>query len=441
MNRGQTPIATTWEETMKYLLVGAAVAASLAVPATAQEVSLGRFFGACEDAGTDTKTSVGEACIIQSIINAASAEIDGVTVNTLPTDWGNFYDQIKASYAGGTPPDIHVMHRHRVPEFAGLGAVADLTDDLAGAGIDVSDWAPAALDAVSLDGGIYGVPMDFHANLWHVNMDLMEAAGLVMDGKPVLPTSPAELLAHAQKVKDATGQDYLAADFAQFPIGVRLTLALMWQQGANIFDGDTATINNDAAKNAVSSMTQLFDAGLANPQLNYADSQQAFLNGEAAILVNGTWVVDFYTAEAAKAEVGLNNYYVADFPTLFDTGATWADSHMWAIPASLKANDPAKYQAALKVLAFINDHNIDWARTGHMAVRNSVLESADYAALPHRAEYAGTAAIAKDTPPSEKYGAIQDVLNRELQAIWLTGKSADAALADAEAEVQDLLDR
>jgi multiple sugar transport system substrate-binding protein len=215
----------------------------------------------------------------------------------------------------------------------------------------------------------------------------------------------------------------------------------MWQQGANIFDGGTATINNDAAKNAVSSMTQLFDAGLANPQLNYADSQQAFLNGEAAILVNGTWVVDFYTAEAAKAEVGLNNYYVADFPTLFDTGATWADSHMWAIPASLKANDPAKYQAALKVLAFINDHNIDWARTGHMAVRNSVLESADYAALPHRAEYAGTAAIAKDTPPSEKYGAIQDVLNRELQAIWLTGKSVDAALADAEAEVQDLLDR
>lgn len=426
---------------MKYLLVGAAFAASLAVPATAQEVSLGRFFGACEDAGTDTKASVGEACIIQSIINAASAEIDGVTVNTLPTDWGNFYDQIKASYAGGTPPDIHVMHRHRVPEFAGLGAVADLTEDLAGAGIDVSDWAPAALDAVSLDGGIYGVPMDFHANLWHVNMDLMEAAGLVMDGKPVLPTSPAELLAHAQKVKDATGQDYLAADFAQFPIGVRLTLALMWQQGANIFDGDTATINNDAAKNAVSSMTQLFDAGLANPQLNYADSQQAFLNGEAAILVNGTWVVDFYTAEAAKAEVGLNNYYVADFPTLFDTGATWADSHMWAIPASLKANDPAKYQAALKVLAFINDHNIDWARTGHMAVRNSVLESADYAALPHRAEYAGTAAIAKDTPPSEKYGAIQDVLNRELQAIWLTGKSVDAALADAEAEVQDLLDR
>ena len=426
---------------MKHVIISAALVAGLVAPATAQEISLGRFFGACEDAGTDTKTSVGEACIIQSIINAASAEIDGVTVETLPTDWGNYYDQIKAAYAGSTPPDVHVMHRHRVPEFAGLGAVADLSADLADAGIDTSDWAPAALDAVSYNGGIYGVPMDFHANLWHVNMDLMAKAGLVADGKPILPSSPAEMLEHAKKVKEATGQDYLAADFAQYPIGVRLTLALMWQQGANIFDGDTATINNDAAKNAVTSMTQLFDAGVANPQLNYADSQQAFLNGEAAILVNGTWVVDFYTAEAAKSEVALNNYYVADFPTLFSEGATWADSHIWAVPASLKAKDPAKYAAALKVLAFINDHNIDWARTGHMAVRSSVLNSADYAALAHRGEYTGTAAIARDTPPSEKYGAIQDVLNRELQAIWLTGKDVTAALSDAQAEVQDLLDR
>jgi len=427
---------------MKKILIGAALAATVATGATAQEVTLGRFFGACEDAGTDTKASVGEACIIQSIINAASAGIDGVTVETLPTDWGNYYDQLKAMYAGGTPPDIHVMHRHRIPEFAGLGALADLSGDLENIGIDSSDWTDSARNAVTYEGGIYGVPMDTHANLLHVNMDLMAEAGLVEDGKPVLPTSPEELLAQARKVKEATGQDYLAADFAQFPIGVRLVLALMWQQGANIFDeSGTATIDTEAARNAVTTITQLFDAGLADPQLNYADSQQKFLNGEAAVLVNGTWVVDFYTAEAAKEETGLDNYYVATFPTLFEEGATWADNHLWAIPASVKANDPARYEAALKVLSFINDHNVDWARTGHIAVRKSVLESGEYKNLPHRGEYAGTVAIARDTPPSKRYGAIQDVLNRELQAIWLTGKPVGDALADAEIEVQDLLDR
>ncbi|MGS4946851.1 extracellular solute-binding protein [Meridianimarinicoccus sp. RP-17] len=426
---------------MKRTILGATALLLAVTGATAQEVTVGRFFGDCEDAGTDTKASVGEACIIQSIINAADAELDGVTVETLPTDWGNYYDQIKAAYAGGTPPDVHVMHRHRVPEFAGIGALADLTDDLENAGIDPADWEASALEAVSYNGRIVGVPMDFHANLWHVNMDLMEAAGLVENGAPVLPSSPEELLEHAQAVKDATGQDYLAADFAQFPLGVRMVLALIWQQGSNVFDGDTATIDTPEARNAIAAVTQLFDAGLANPQLNYADSQQAFLNGEAAILVNGTWVVDFYASEAANPETGLSTYHAADFPTLFAEGATWADSHMWAIPSPLKANDPETYAAALQVLAFINDHNIDWARTGHMAVRTSVLESDAYAALPHRDEYAGTAEIARDTPPSERYGAIQDVLNRELQAIWLTGKSVDGALSDAELDVQDLLDR
>ncbi len=424
---------------MRHVLLTAAAAATIATSAFAQEVTVGRFFGACEDAGTDTTTSTGEACIIQSIINAADAEIDGVSINTLPTDWGNYYDQIKAAFAGGTPPDVFVMHRHRIPEFAGIGALAEISGDLESVGIDPSDWSETALEAVSYNGGIYGVPMDFHANLWHVNMDIMAESGIDEVGKPVLPSSPEALLAHSLQVKDATGQDYLAADFAQFPIGVRLVLALMWQQNTNIFDEDgTATINNEAGANAVTAITQLFDAGLANPQLNYADSQQAFLNGEAAILVNGTWVVDFYTAEAAKEEVGLDNYYVADFPTLFDTGATWADSHMWAIPSTI---DGDKKIAALKVLAFINDHNIDWARTGHMAVRKSVVESDAYKSLPHRDEYAGTATIAKDTPPSERYGAIQDVLNRELQAIWLTGKEVETALSDAELEVQDLLDR
>lgn len=427
---------------MKHAILGASALALLATGAAAQEVTVGRFFGDCEDAGTDTKASVGEACIIQSIINAAGAELDGVSVTTLPTDWGNYYDQIKAAYAGGTPPDVHVMHRHRVPEFASLGALADLTDDLAAVGIDPSDWEPAALDAVTYNGRIMGVPMDFHANLWHVNMDLMDEAGLVDDaGEPILPSSPAEMLDHAKAVKDATGQNYLAADFAQFPLGVRLVLALVWQQGANVFDGDTATLDTPEARNAIAAVTQLFDAGLANPQLNYADSQQAFLNGEAAILVNGTWVVDLYDTEAANTETALRSYYAADFPTLFADGATWADSHMWAIPSPLKDSDPETYDAALRVLAFINDHNVDWARTGHMAVRSSVLASDEYAALPHRDEYAGTADIARDTPPSPRYGAIQDVLNREFQAIWLTGKSPGDALSDAELDVQDLLDR
>ena len=431
---------------MKRLLLTVATAATLGtsgvVPsATAEtELTLGRFFGACEEAGTDPATAVGEACIIQSIINAFSEADNGITVVTLPTEWDNYYDQIKTTYAGGNPPDVHVMHRHRVLEFATLGAIAPLTEDLAGVNIDTSDWADLAVAAVTHGDDIYAVPFDFHATLWHVNMDIMEEAGLVNDdGTLILPTSPEEMIEQAKAVKEKTGKDYLASDFSVSPMGIRVLLAWIWQQNQNIFEGDAVTLDTDATRAAIKTLTDLIDGGYVNEQFDYANAQQAFLDGDVAILANGTWVVDFYAAQAADPSVPLANYHVTDFPTIFETPATWADTHMWAVPASLKANDPEKYQAALQLLAWINENNAAWAKTGHMAVRKSVLESDAYANLPHRADYSGTADIARDVPPSVKYGAIQDTLVRELQAIWLTDKSVDDALSDAEQDIQDLL--
>ncbi len=413
-----------------------------ASPALAQQttITLGRFFGACDTPGVSIDDAVGEACIIQAIIDDFDEADDGVRVETLPADWGNYYDQIKAMYAAGNPPTVHVMHSSSIPEFASLGALTDLTDLLSDAGIDAGDWTERALDAVSFGGRIYGVPMDAHANLWHVNLDLLDAAGLLDDaGAPILPGSTEELLEHAEMVREATGAHYLAADFAEFPIGVRLVMSLVWQQGGELFDAENANVASPEAQRAVETIMSLFDGGYADPQLNYSDSQQSFLEGEAAVLVNGTWVVDFYDAQAADGSVPLSNYYVADFPTLFDVGATWASNHMWVIPSPV-ARDEGALDAALALLAHIDDNNLAWSRTGHLAVRTSVLESDTYASLPHRDEYAGTADIARDVQPVVRHDAIQDVLNRELQAIWLTGKPIDRALADADAAVQDLLD-
>ncbi len=405
------------------------------------EISLARFFGDCEQADTQIEAAVGEACIIQAIINAFDDAPNGVKVAELPTDWGNYYDRLKALYAGRNAPDVHVMHKSSLPEFVQIGALAALTDDLESAGIDPDDWTPAAREAVTYNGEIYGVPMDLHANLWHINLDILERAGLVhADGTPKLPTSPEELLSHAAQVKETTGSDYLAADFSEFPIGVRLVLTLVWQQGSNLFTRSEATVNTPEVRTAVRTLVALFDHGYANPRHNYADSQQAFLNGEAAVLVNGTWVVDSYDAAADDVNTPLKKYYVASFPTLFAHPATWADTHMWVIPATIRPGS-STYQAALQMLAWINDHNLDWARTGHLAVRDSVLTSEAYAALPHRDEYAATVDIARDVPPTRYYGAIQDILNREFQAIWLTGKPIDAALSDAELAIQRWLDR
>lgn len=404
-----------------------------------QELTLARFFGDAGDVGSDIEAAVGEAAIIQSIINAFDENNTDIQVNDLVVGWGEYYDQLKANFASQSAPDVFVLHASRILEFIDVGALADLTDDLASVGIDVDDWVDGVRDTVTYDGKIYAVPMDVHAGLWHVNVDLMQQAGLVdASGVPLQPTSAAELLTHAKQFKEATGKNYLAADFSQDTLGVWVVMALMWQQGANIFQGNKVNINSPEAKRAVEAIVSLFDAGYADPTLNYTDAQQQFLEGEIGVLINGTWVVDFYAAQAQDSAVPLTNYTVQSFPTLFNTGATWGDSHIWSIPATLKANK-TKYDNALKMLAWIYENNFHWSRTGHLAIRKSVLSSSKYNALAYRDEYRNTVNIINNITPTTKSGAIQDAIKRELFAVWLTGKSIDDALEDAETAIDDIM--
>ena len=136
----------------------------------------------------------------------------------------------------------------------------------------------------------------------------------------------------------------------------------------------------------------------------------------------------------------VKNYYVSEHPQLFDQPGAWADTHMWAIPATVKEQDPEKFMAALELLAHISEHNIDWARTGHLPVRTSVLESAELKALPHRDEYAETADIAYYMKPAKKYGAIQDAIGRHLVDFYQNDRPIDEVLSDMQFDVEDELD-
>jgi len=114
-------------------------------------------------------------------------------------------------------------------------------------------------------------------------------------------------------------------------------------------------------------------------------------------------------------------------------------SNVWAIPATLAAEHPEKYEAALKLLSWINDHNLDWARTGHLAVRSSVLESRSYQILSHRPDYRNSIALGYDIPLERGYDDVHTVLMNNLQTIWRDGRSLDEALAEAEGSVRRLL--
>lgn len=403
-------------------------------------IELARFFGDCDDT-TDGVTDVAQATteceVIQILTNKFNAEnTSGITVERLGgAEWGTYYDALNATFAGGDRPDVAVMHGSNLPDYASRDLLLPIGDQLSERGVDVNDWTPPARGAVTYDGNVYGVPFDLHANLFHVNVDIFEEAGLVDEaGMPILPSSRAEFMEQAAAIQDL-GYTYLATDASQFPIGVRIMFTLVWQQGSDLIsaDGTTANVDSAEAQEALDFMLEMFEEGYADPNANYDASQAAFLNGEAAILHNGTWAVDQYNREATF------DYVVLDFPTLYDEPATWANSHMWTIPRQTSEDD-AQYAAALEFVTFLNDHVGDWAiGTGHLAPRASVLSSSEYEAAPQRANYADTATISRLVPAILNWQATEDILKEELESTWLTGKDPQQALSDANERINDEL--
>ncbi len=312
-------------------------------------IKLARFFGDCDDTTkgvTDVAKATNECETIQILTNAFNAENkNGIKVERLGgAEWNTYYDTLNAAYAGGTAPDVAVMHGSSVADYAKRNLLVKLDDHLSATGADINDAAPAAREAVSYEGGVYGLPFDIHAALVHLNVDLFKKAGLVdAQGNPKLPTSPEEFLAQAEQMKAKTGKMYFGTARVKDGLGVHMWRSLVEQQGASILseDGKKANVDTPEARAALDFMGKVFNGQYADPDQTYDAAQQAFLKGETAMLMNGTWVVDQYDKEAKF------DYRAADFPTLYEKPAIWGDSHMWVVPQQ-KSADPVRQRAALE---------------------------------------------------------------------------------------------
>jgi multiple sugar transport system substrate-binding protein len=416
--------------------------------ASAAEITLMRFFGDCQnDYGSvnDAAQANGECGIITALTNQFNAtNPDGHKVNTQTADWGAYYDLLTATYDTGNIPDVAVMHASVMPNFTSRNLLTPLSSLFEQAGVDTADFVPAALTNASVEGEIYAMPFDLHALLFHVNMDLMEQAGLVNeDGTPRLPTSPEEFISMGKAFEEATGKNFIAVE-SQSAEGmmIRLFQSLMWQRGADVLsaDGQTAAMNSPEGVEVATFIKSIYDEGLADTALDYPGAEQAFLNGDAGIIINGTWVVDSYNSQAESGNVALKNYQVSSVPALYGEQAVWADSHMWVIPAD-ESRPAEELDAALDFLAFLNENNCQWSRTGHLSVRQSVIDSPEFAALPHRSSFANTSEIANAVPRTQNQRGIFNAMISDFNAMWLGGTEPQAALDAAQANVERILRR
>ncbi|MGK6356761.1 extracellular solute-binding protein [Sphingomonas sp. DT-207] len=406
-----------------------------------------RFFGACEaqyGRATDIARAEGECGIMTTMINRFEAENPGIEVVENIVFWPG-YDQLTAQLAANDAPDLVTMHGSVIPDYQARNLLEPLDGDLAAIGAPAAGFTNAARAAVSVDGHVWGLPIDTWAPLWHINMNLFRKAGLVRGGKPVLPRSPEELYAQAQQFRERTGKPYLVQGAANEYAGfTRNFYTFVMQQDAPLFAGDPlrANFRTDAGRNALQLFKTIYDRDFTTKNQDYSAAVAGFLNGDGGVFLVGTWMVGTFDAKAREREGTLANggYAVVPYPRLFQKDATFADGHNWVMPRDSKRSSEER-AAALKFLKFFAGNAAHWARTGHLPAFQAIIDSPEWRALPHREGLAILATTGQPLPKGvRRQFPLETIVGTEAASAISGAKPIDRTLSDMERRANAVLE-
>ena len=406
-------------------------------------IYLQRFFGECGaefGASTDVGKAEGECGIVTSMINRFNAENPDVQVDVNVVAWPG-YPQLTAQMAARDPPDLVTMHTGVMSDYAAKGLLEPVEPYLARAGIDAGGFTEASRLGVTMNGRVYGLPWDTHGGLWHVNTALFARAGLMRGGKPMLPTSPEELIRHARQFQARTGKPYLIQSLVGDPAGAaRNQYTYMMAQASAVFpDPRHIRLATPEGLRVAAFFRRINAEGLGTLNMDTPAAIAAFMSGEGGIYPTGTWMIGAFEKEAATAGRPLHSSYaVFPFPRLWGERLEYVGGHAWAVPA--RERSAKQKDAIARFFRFMAAHNFDWARTGHIPAFKAVLDDPKFKALPHRADIALLGEIGRPLPSHvRRQSAIEGLVGEEMAAAVTGQKPVEAALKDADRRVNELL--
>ena len=413
---------------------------------TYTHITVQRIFGECRAnipvGQKPLRNPDGECEIITGLLDEFAKENPDIKLKVNIAAWPG-YDQLSAEYAADDPPDITTMHMSAMPDYETRGLIVPLDADFAATGISPADFTPAARKGVTIDGHVYGMPFDNWTQLWHINTALFAKAGLMgADGQPILPHSPQEFIAQARQFKARTGLPYVIQATAneQASYTRNLYTYLMDQHAAFFSDPKHIHLDTPEARRVVDLFRQLYAENLMTHDQDYPAAMAAFLNGQGGTVQVGTWMIGAFSGEAETPGRPLYHAYtVKPYPMLFGSPQTaYVDGHAWVMPN--RKRTPAEHAAVLRLMKFLQQHDYDWSRSGHLPSQIPVATSAQYLALPHRKDIIALSADGQTLPAGiQRQFAISDIIGDELASAETGHKTTEQALKDAENRINDLL--
>lgn len=238
-----------------------------------------------------TKEGEGDGSLqyVNSLTEAYTALRPNVTIEVVNKDVETLREDFQTTGLGGDAPELLWTVADHVGPFTAADLILPL-DDM----VDRSTFVPAAADAVTAGGTLWGAPVSFGNQLMlYWNKDLAGA------------TAPADSDAWVASAKTLTTGDQFGIVFNQTESF--WLVPFLGGYGGSVFadDGVTPTLNTDAMKGALQFLYDLKYTDKVTPaEADYNVADALFKDGKAAYIINGDWTLGAYS-EALGDKLGV----------------------------------------------------------------------------------------------------------------------------------------
>jgi len=265
----------------------------------------------CGQAATTIEYSIwgdpAELASQQAIVDAFHEANPSITVKVTVSDWDTYWDKLQTGLAGGAAPDVFAMDGPLFPDFQSRGVLLDLKSYVDKDKYDLTQLADQGVkDFTTADGGQYGLPRDLNVIVLYYNKAMFDEAGVAY---PDDTWDWAKLVEAAHKLtldKDGDGSTDQWGLYTETTDMENYWSSLVWQNGGDIIapDGKSTLLGSEEAVGGLQFLQDLIwkEKVVPEPAL-FAETGDAFEQGQAAMEANGSWLVP--TLEAAGIELGI----------------------------------------------------------------------------------------------------------------------------------------
>ncbi len=409
-------------------------AIALAAVSAVALVGCGSGFSSESATGSST-TLTNDSTDGLTVLIGSSSDAETAAVQKAVADWSassgvkatvqvasDLSQQLSQGFASGDPADVFYLQSDYLAGYASNGSLLAYGDQLS----NKDDFYSTLVSSFTYDGQFYCAPKDFSTLQLFINTDYWKASGLT---DADYPTTWEELQDVATKL---TTDDHVGLTFSAEYARVG---AFMVQAGGNLMNADSteATANTDANVTALTEVKSLLNSGSVKyaADLGAGWGGEAFGNGDAAMAIEGNWLVGSLSAD--YPDLG---YKVVELPAGPVGQGTLQFTNCWGI--SQDSADQADAVALVEKLTSTDDQMAFSSAFGVMPSIQSAAdqwkaENPDLVAFLDGAEYAAGVPTAKGASDvvSDFNSKLESLATGDPAAILAqTQKNLEAALSE-----------